>query len=179
MKKLTFIAVMIVTVLSVLLIATPRTATAQFVLSSWTFPDEYDQGIEGFLIYENSSGSWSAWDDPVSGDPEYYVYDDTSAHLFEWTVSVFIKLRVVTWLNSTLLGLTGEEAHHSDGVPYFRHNITVTALGETIWSKSNFTYVLGSSEDTPMWDYQYDVILDFEPAEGYTYTVTITYEVYY
>lgn len=177
--KKTLTAVMVVTVLSVLLIATPRPISAKFVLSGWSHPDEYGQGIEGFLIYENSTGSWLGWDDPDSGDPEYYTYDDAEEHYFEWNVSVFIKLRVVTWLSSTLLGLTGEEAHHSDGIPYFRHNVTVTTLGQTVFARDNFTYVLGSSEFTPMWLYQYDVILDFVPLEGYTYTVTITYEVYY
>lgn len=171
---------MIVTILSVLLIVTPRPINAKFVLASWDHPDDYGQGIEGFLIYENSTGSWQAWNDPDTGDPEYYIYDDADEHYFQWNVSVFIKLRVVTWLNSTLLGLTGEEDDDDDGIPYFRHNVTVTTLGNTVFSQNNFTYEEGDdSIDPPMWLYQYDIILDFVPAEGYTYTVTITYEVYY
>ena len=173
MKKIKIIAVL--TVLSVLLIVTPRpiTAQSQFVLSGWDYPDAYGQGIVGFLVYENSTGIWL-----TIGPPSYFINTDET--YFNWTVGAFIKLRVVTWLNSTLLGLTGEESHHSDGVPYFRHNVTVTTLGETIFSQSNFTYVMGdSSTDPPMWLYQYDIILDFEPAEGYVYTATITYEVYY
>jgi len=172
-NKKTLIAVMTVTILSVLLIATPRPAYAQFVLSSWDYPDEYGQGISRFFIHENSSGSWSMW------GGIYYQYDDSDAHYFQWNASVFIKLRVVTWINATLLGLTGAGEHYSDGIPYFRHNVTVTTLDETIFTKSNFTYTFGSTYFTPMWYYEYDVILDFLPLEGYTYTVTITYEVYY
>ena len=173
MKKIKIIAVMTVTVLSVLLIVTPRPISAQFVLSAWEHPDEYGQGIEGFIVYENSSGDWE-----TIGPPAYFVNTDET--YFQWNVSVFIKLRVVTWLNSTLLGLTGEEDGDDDGEPYFRHNLTVTTLGETVFSQDNFTHVTGDdSTDPPMWLYQYDVILDFVPKEGYTYTVTITYEVYY
>lgn len=172
-NKKTLNAVMTVTVLSVLLIATPRPAYAQFVLSAWDHPDEYGQGIEGFEIYENSTGDWE-----LIGPPSYFVSTDDT--YFDWNVSVFIKLRVVTWLSSTLLGLTGEEADDDDGIPYFRHNITVTTLGQTVFSAQNFTYVDGDdSTDPPMWMYTYDIILDFVPLEGYTYTVTITYEVYY
>jgi len=170
-NKKTLTAVMIVTVLSVLLIATPRPAYAQFVLAAWDHPDQYGQGIQRFFIYENSTGSWLSWG--------VYEYDDADAHFFQWNASVFIKIRVFTWLNATLLGLTGEGEHQSDGIPFFRHNVTVTTLGETIFSQSNFTYSWGSSYFTPMWSYEYDVILDFVPLEGYTYTVTITYEVYY
>lgn len=166
-------AVMTVTVLSVLLIATPRPAYAQFVLSAWDHPDEYGQGIERFFIYENSTGSWSMWGDV------FYQYDDAEAHYFQWNASVSIMIRVFTWLNATLLGLTGEGEHHSDGIPFFRHNVTVTTLGETIFSQSNFTYSWGSTFHTPMWTYEYDVILDFVPLDGYIYTVTLTYEVYY
>jgi len=173
MKNKTVIAVITVTILSVLLIATPRPISATFVLSAWDYPDEYGQGIEGFEIFENSSGDWE-----LIPAPSYFTSDEEC--YFEWNVSLFIKLRVVTWLSSTLLGLTGEEDDDDDGIPYFRHNITVTTLGETVFSQDNFTYVDGDdSIDPPMWLYQYDIILDFVPREGYTYTVIITYEVYY
>ena len=176
MRKITFTAVMIVTVLSVLLIATPKTISAQFVLSEWDYPDEYGQGIEGFLIYENSTGDWELWQNDDASGP-YYEHDDTQAHYFQWNASVFIKLRVITMLNSTLLGLG---THYSEGIPFIRHNVTVTTLDETKFSQANFTFVI-ADDDTyaPMWWYTYDVILDFVPLEGYTYTVTITYEVYY
>ena len=167
-KKICMFTVLMVLTLLLLPI---QPAKAQFVLAEWDYPDEYGQGIERFFIYENSSGTWSSWG--------YYEHDDADEHYFQWNASVFIKIRVFTWLNATLLDLTGAGEHHSDGIPYFRHNVTVTTLGETVFAQSNFTYTWGSTTFTPMWSYEYDVILDFVPLEGYTYTVTITYEVYY
>lgn len=175
MKKITFMAVMVVSIITVLLIATPKPITAKFVLAEWAYPDEYGQGIYGLKFYENSTGSWV--DAPYYTDlgAFYYLHWDQTDYWMNWSTGVGVKIRVDTWINSTLTGIQYVEA----GRNIQKHNVTVTAYGETVFSQQNFTFVHSSSEEAPMYYYQYSVILDFVPLEGYVYTVTITYEVYY
>lgn len=170
--KLSIVAVLLIILLGLGFASIPQTTTPQtqdtvtFALSSWAYPDEYGQYIEGIIVYENSTGSWV--------QVAYYTADDT--YIFEWNQSVFIKLECVNWLNSTLVGAIDG----NDGKNYQRHNVTVTSLGETVFSQQNFTYVYKDiGIDPPLWLYQYDVVLNFLPQAGEIYTVTITYEVYY
>jgi len=140
----------------------------RFVIASWDFPDEYGQGIEGFFLYGNSSGSW------VSVDG-YYTYDDDN--IFNWTVGEAIKLECYTWFSSTLTGATSA----ANGKNFQRHNVNVrNGLGETVFSKQNFTYYsCDTGIDPPLWFYEYYVVLNFLPVFGEYYTVTITYEVFW
>ena len=143
-------------------------ANPQFVISSWEYPDEYGQGIEGFEMLENSTGSWAQ----VGG-----LYSSSDTHAIEWNASLFIKLRCYTYFNSTLTGASDTD----DGKNYQRHNITVTNFNGTIlFSQQNFTWFYDDdSIDPPMWFYGYEVVLNFLPEEGQVYTVTVTYEVFY
>ena len=149
----------------ILIISVPQ-AKAQFVLASWTGPDEYGNGFNGFEVYGNSTGSWVQ----VGG-----AYNATDAHDIEWEVGVGIKLRCWTFLNSTKVGATDT----ADGKNYLQHNVTVTNFGETIFSQQNFTYFFVSDTLDPIWLYGYEVVLNFIPEYGQIYTVTIIYEVYY
>jgi len=139
-----------------------------FVLASWSFPDEYGQGIEGFEIFENSTASWVQWNG-------YQTHEDLG--IFEWNGSVFIKLRCWTWYNSTL---TGAE-NNPDGQNTQQHNVIVTnQAGSTIFSQQNFTYYYRDAGiDPPLWFYGYEVVLNFLPLYGEYYTVTVLYEIFW
>lgn len=168
MSKRTATALIVLVLVSMVLLAMPRPAPARFALSSWDFPDAYGQGIEGFMIYENSTGSWVA----VDG---YHLYDE--ANIFAWNVSVAMKLHCFTWFNSTLVGATDTD----DGKNYQRHSVNVTDnLGGSVFSQQNFTYYSADDGiDPPLWFYEYYVVLNFLPVEGEYYTVTVTYEIYW
>jgi hypothetical protein len=143
-------------------------AEPKFAIASWSFPDPYGQGIEGFFIYENSTGSWLI----VDG---YSTHDDPN--VFNWTVGVAIKLFCYTWFNSTLTGATSG----ANGKNFQRHSVIVTDLADnTVFSKQNFTYDSVDTGIEPfMWLYGYYVILNFLPAYAEYYTVTVTYEIYW
>jgi len=141
---------------------------ATFIISSWDYPgDEYGQGISLLRFYENSTGSWVEVYGPTGH------YPNASATL-DWNASIAIKLRCSSSLNSTFLGLT----ETIQGVTLQRHNITVTCLGETIFSQQNFTY-FSRGQVGPMYYYQYDVVLNFIPQAGMIYIAIITFEVFY
>jgi len=144
-----------------------ETGTSTFVISSWDYPDQYGQGIEGFTVYENSTGSWV---EVGSGD-----YSNSSI-LFEWNASVAIKLRCYSSLNNTLTGANDTD----EGKNYQRHNVTVTLNnGTVVFSQQNFTYVSVATWPYPVWLYSYDVVLNFLPTYAQTYIVNVTYEVFY
>jgi len=140
----------------------------KFIISGWSYPDEYGQGIESIEIFENSTGIW----DQVNGG---YGYEDNYA--IEWNTSIAIKISVWTWFNSTLTGAIDE----NEGKNYQRHNVTVTNTnGTVVFSQNNFTYAYSDdSIDPPMWFYEYEIVLNFLPEMGEIYTATITYEVFY
>jgi len=144
-----------------------KTESAKFVLASWSFPDEYGQGIYDFDVYENSTGSWVN----VGGPTEY----DESG-IFDWEIGVAIQLRTWSYFNSTLTGA----ADTNEGKLLQRHNVTVTKIGgATVFSQQNFTYSNVYTDEDPMWVYTYLVILDFLPVAGEIYTVTVIYEIWW
>lgn len=156
----------IFTILSITLASIPP-AKAQFVIAYWDYPDEFGQGLHGVSIYENSTGSWvyvtSTW-------------HDSESQLFEWNVSVGIKLKTYSYLNSTLVGAGSIE----EGKNYLRHNVTVVnRLGYEVFSQNNFTYTGDDDIYDPIWIYFHEVVLDFLPEFGNLYTVTIFYEVWW
>lgn len=142
-------------------------AKAQFVLAGYEYPDDFGQGIERVIIYENSTGSWVF--------VQNYDYDDSQLTL-EWAAGPAIKLRVYSWANGTLVGAgSANEAKN-----YFKHNVSVVDVHSAVmFEKQNFTYYDHFEEASPMWLYFYDVVIDFIPISGQTYYVTIFYEVYY
>lgn len=153
---------------------------AQFILSSWDYPDEYGQGIVLMHFYENSTGSWqTAW---VYIYLEGYGYRPfntfwyyTDDYFINWSAGAAMKIRVQTTFNQTLVGVSSA----SEGQNYHRHSVTVSSAGNEIFSQQNFTYydVIEYGEEN--YYYKYEVILDFLPVEGGIYTVVIDYEIYY
>lgn len=143
-------------------------ARAQFVIASWSYPDEYGQGIESFVIFENSTGSWVQ----VGGG---YGYEDEN--IFDWEAGKFIRLYIYVFMNSTLTGASDL----TDGLDYIRLNVTVTdSFSSTVYEEDDLTnFYKTSSIDPILWFYGYSTVLDFEPIGGLAYTVTITYEVYW
>lgn len=157
----------LIMLVSIFLIVTP-TRGAKFVLASWDFPDEYGQGIDALTVYENSTGSWNI----VGGFSPNVVYNEGAG--FNWSVGLGIKIRVFCWLNSTHVGISST----AEGQNYLRHNVTVTTNnGTTVFSLQNFTYY-NAGAVAEMYEYHYDVILNFFPEAGEIYTATITYEIY-
>jgi hypothetical protein len=167
-KKTAAIMIVLCICLSLLVFIPQAKANPKFIIADWDYPDEYGQGIEGFQVYENSTGSWVA----VGG--EYYYYN---SQVFDWNASIGIKLRCYSWLNSSLLLLDFPD----EGYNYQRHNVTVTqSNGTIVFNQENFTCTGGETWAlNPMWKYYYDVVLDFLPAYGEIYTVTVTYEVWW
>ena len=103
-----------------------------------------------------------------------YAAGDTAS--ITWNASLFIKLRVYSWINSTFLNLSDT----TEGKLYQQHNVTVTNQGNTIFHQQNISWFYDDdSIDPPMWFYGYEVVLNFLPVSGEIYIVTVTYEVYY
>ena len=144
----------------------PVKANPQFALASWDYPDEYGQGILMIAVYENSTGAWELVDTRYSNESQ--VYSD-------WEIGVAIKLRCWTFFNSTFTGANDLD----DGKNYQQHNVVVNQFnGTTVFSQQNFTF-FDSNDYDDMWQYEYEVVLDFLPVQGQVYTVTIIYEIWW
>jgi hypothetical protein len=161
-----------------------RPIDAHFIISSWDFPDEYGQGVNGFKFYENSTGSWVAapyythyYPDYHEELGEFYYLHYNDDYTLNWSAGVAMKLEVITVLNSTLVGIVDDPV---EGQNYIRHSVSVTNIGEEIFSQQNFTYsAVEWLAGHPMYYYYYDVVLEFLPALGAAYTITVTYEVFW
>lgn len=146
----------------------------KFVISQWSYPDQYGQGMEWFYLYEKTYGG-------AGYELKYFInyYNDTSQ--ISWNSSTGMKLKVACWLNSTLTGSSGL----NDGKNHLRHNITVrNGYGIVVWNQDNFTYEDGDDTiNPPLWRYVYYVEIpeDTLSHTGITgmYTITVTYEVWY
>ncbi len=149
-------------------------AKAHFVLASWDFPDNFGQGIAGFKFYENSTEAWVAAPYYTDIGEFYYLNYYETGYMLNWSAGVGFKLRVFSWLNVTLTG--AEDV--AEGKNYIQHNITVTNAGSVIFSQENLTYY-DCAWTPPLVVYEHDVILNFLPANGEIYVVTVIYEVYY
>lgn len=167
-KRIMTLLVMLILV-SMMLFALPRAKANphfQFALASWSYPDDYGQGIHTWYAQSNRTGSW------VTIEAKNYLQDETP---IEWNVSQAIRMLVTASMNRTLLGLNDTDI----GKRYIQHDVTVTdQFGSTVFSQQNFTfnYVL---VDVDIYWYQYYVILDFLPLEAEFYTVTINCEIYW
>lgn len=165
MSRMKFAGIAVLVAMLLIAIA-PQPTTAQFVFAGWDWPDANYQGIKNVKIYENSSGSWVQVGD---------YYEHTNSNIIEWPAGVGIKLIVFSYMNQTLTGV----ADVAEGALFLRHNVTVTnRQGTSIFSQANFTYITGADYGDYL-VYQHYVILNFLPAAGQAYTITITYEVYY
>ena len=139
------------------------------IASTWSGPDKYGQCIDGFGVYGNSSGSWVLL--------YSYTVEDNPVTINNWSASVAMKIGISFRFNSTLTGASSA----TDGKRFQRQNVSVVdSLGATVFTKQNFTY---DSCDTvsfaPIWLYAYWAILNFLPAWGGYYTVTVTYDVFW
>jgi hypothetical protein len=142
----------------------------KFIISSWSFPDEYGQGIDALGVYENSTGSWLAIN---GGFVPTVDYNDEAS--FEWNASLGIKIRVYCWVNSSLSGFGSVE----EGKNYLKHTVIVTQINGTIvFSQENFTYFNAGAIDE-MYEYDYDVVLNFLPEMGEIYRVSIILDIYW
>lgn len=172
-KLLAFVLVAFVTLAFLWASNTPiesqPTKTATFALASWSYPDEYGQGVYLLRLYENSTGSWVSASGWIECDEE---------STFEWVAGVGVKVKVITTFNSTLVGVSTT----NQGKLYHKHNVTVLdVIGDVVvFSKQNFTYCDGQPEgETEIYDYEYEAILDFLPQNGMYYKITIFYEIYW
>lgn len=147
-----------------------------FTISSWTYPDNYGQGIDGLRFYENSTGSWAAHPYIGSdGNPYYFLNYYDIGYDLNWSAYNVMKIRVYSIMNTTITLAADAE----DGKNYHKHNITVTTQhGEEVFSQQNFTYY-DSDEFEDIIGYEYEIILNFVPVHGGLYTITITYELYF
>lgn len=155
-------------VLGLLIFQVPQTR-AQFVISAWTYPDEYGQMLYGIGVYENSSGSWIH---------VYSVYYNTKDITIDWYVNASIKLVVTSQFNSCVT----QADNYTHGQQFQRHNVTVTRplRGiQTVYSQDNFTYVGAITVSGYIWQYEYYAVLDFPIIYGAIYTITVSYDVYY
>lgn len=148
-----------------------KQSTAQFVLAvdSWSYPDEYGQGLQRVdIVFANGTTyDVCGW---------FYPYETfTNFESDEWFFNTSMIVSVGTWLNSTLVGVATLE----DGLNYIRHSITVSILGETVFSQQNFTYDTGLDAAAPMYYYAHNITLNCFNTYGAIYEITVDYEVYY
>jgi len=156
-------------------------AKAQFVLSSWDFPDEYGQGIYSIKPEENSSGYWSS----IESTPGF-IYATSENDSFTIDAGLSIRLDVRVFVNYTFLGLEDPDLYDFSGAEtqpalnLIRINITVTVLNNITFSIQNMTYqYIGGALGDGIWWYGFKDILNFQTAYGTIYMVTVTYEVFY
>jgi hypothetical protein len=140
----------------------------KFIISSWSFPDEYGQGIGGIHVYENSTGAW------LDHDPSYLSPNEGLA--VEIFLNGSLKLQIFSYINKTLVGFSTT----NEGKNHIRHNITIMDTNDTVvFSQQNFTYFTIYTGYDPIYLYSYTVILNFVPTSGQIYIATITYEIFW
>ena len=146
-------------------------AQAQFVIADYTYSTtNYGNSIAYIHAYIDSEFNASMYKDPDSYPGE------SVTNPLEVAGGVNITLAVFCWVNGTVTGISSL----SEGLTIMRHRVTVTGQnGTTIFSQQNFTYIIGSDGDAPMYFFRHDVILDFVPVQGQIYTATVVYEVFY
>ena len=140
-----------------------------FVLSSgsWSYPDDYGQGIFEMRLYENSTGDWI----------EEVILYPNSTLLVDWNYNSSVKLEVRLWLNSTLVG----PDDLVDGRDFIWVNVTVTERSTEVCNQS-LSYLDSSdgsgAEPDQMWYYKYGDVLEFTPSMGLIYVVDVVYWLY-
>lgn len=157
-------AILITVFVCALLVVTPKSANAQFIVASWDYPDEYGQGISTILMY-------------IDGDLEGFCNYNNASNEFIISEGGNITLRVTTYINQTTVGVSTVE----DGKLYIRHSVVVTTpSNSSLFSKQNFTYYDGALvPPTNRITYTYIIWLDVLWVAGTVYTATINFEVFY
>lgn len=165
MKKKLGVASVCLLLVSLLIVTAPQPVrSAQFVLASWDYPDEYGQGILGVIVYENSTGAWVFL--------ENVGYDESST--VEVNDSLALKIVPFFVINHTFHELTDI----AEAKAIIRGSIEMTLLGETLFSQTNMTYSDTGDVGATCWWLSYYVIAPIILLSGQIYTVTVTYEIY-
>lgn len=170
MKYRIVATITIIAILSVLIVAAPPSRSAKFFLSEWDFPDEYGQGIESLIIYQNVSGVWTALDPSgVNHTDELNIYNISEGQ--------YASIRVVVkcLLNKTLVNVSSL----SEGMNYIRHNGVLLHHNLPIITLENFTYWTGTTVDDPIYTYFYNATFVFSPIGGLSYMALIDCEIYW
>jgi len=110
--------------------------------------------------------------------PDYVdnYFFNQSPYVHEWDVGYAIGIRVLAWLNSTLTGATGL----TDGQSYMMVNATISSISGELDSIENITpFYQSTSKDPIMWLYGFDAFFNVIAEASLTYTVTLTYQVYW
>ncbi len=149
---------------------------ATFKVASWSYPDQHGQGIYGFFVGDNSTGSFQ-WNSGRWSGP---LITNNNACEFECESGVYLGLDFRVLLNYTFLGLS----HPSDfdtGINYFRLSISVINSNEVIFSQTNFTYDdLGGLYASGIWWYSEFIYLDsFLIMPSQTYLMYVNYSIFY
>lgn len=151
-------------------ITTPvRAKTFSLAMVSWTYPDEYGQGLQSIeLVFSNGTTYDSAgWFWP------YVEFTDFETD--KWFFNTTLWVSVGSWVNATLVGF----ASWQEGLNYVRHSITISILGETMFSQQNFTYSHGLDEAVaPMYYYVHNISLSCFNNPGAIYKVEVDYEIF-
>lgn len=145
-----------------------KKANVEFNIASWSYPDEYGQGIYQIKVEDNETGSWLPT--PPDATRNY-----TESLEYNVSAGYALKLSIYSWLNSTLVGCSSM----SEGQLYQRHNVTLRLWnGVVLFTQENFTY-FNSYISGVMYHYAYYVILDFITELFTNYIAVISYEIYY
>ena len=148
----------------------PAKGNAKFVIAY-----DFDESNNGHYIAYIGAIVDGEHNATVYYNPVSYP-DSTAIQPLEIQQGVNLTLSVFCWVNGT----SADIASLSEGLNIMQHNVSVVLNnGTTIFSQQNFTYIIGTDGDAPMYFYRHDVILVFTPAFGEIYTVTVNYEVYY
>lgn len=163
-----------------MLVTTIPQAKAQFVIA-YTYDSEfstafdYDEYGQGFFLYHLMTNyTYSDW----NLHPDYVetFYFNQSSYLHEWTVGYSIGIRFMVWMNSTLTGA----GDLTDGQDYMMLNATISTFGTELDSIEDITpFYQSTSKDPVMWLYGFDAFFNVIAESALTYTVTLTYQVYY
>lgn len=168
----------VVMILTLLLVRIPSPIQgAQFVIASWSFPDESGQGIYIVTPYQNSSGSFVTIPNPDTGIGACYWNNATTYNL-NFTDNTALRFDARVLLNYSKLGLS----HPADidlGRNYLRVNLEMFLVNERVFSLQTMTFDnLDGQFETGIWWYAYVGIVDFILVAGQIYTVVITLEVW-
>ena len=145
-----------------------NTTNSQFVLASWSYPDdEYGQGILSVFVYENSTGSW------VEIPESHFDPDDPSSATVNGSLA--LKVGVFYVINHTLFGLGGV----NDAKLIIRGSVEMLCLGESVFFQQNLTYYDSGNVGATCWWLGYEAVIDFILVAGDTYTVELTYDIYW
>ena len=144
--------------------ATQLDKTATFIISSWSYPDEYSQGIYGIAIHNNTAS--------IKGIG--YSSSDTSV---EVTAGDNLTLYVYAALNCTLVGA----ATSTEGLDFFKLSVTVhNQTGGLVFYGSPDDFMLSTvMAEPPYAAYEMTCWLNFTLESMIIYTLDISYQTYY